>query len=365
MSYCRLCYESVAPQSGLKVPYYAPDENAPRPLVHRDCLSQAVRSFAGEHPENRRLLRYLVEYEKSQLPKPWVMEATAGATANYWNWEDVGVPPHKIRQLVEAGIASVVFSSRSTTEYALVGRDIVDEVLSQLEVPSQTTLEELPPQQQIPEDLFSVIAGYDDLKEFLKRVIKAKRFHVLFVGPPASAKTVFLLELARLPGAFYCLGSATTKAGLADVLFEQRPDVLLADEIDKFQTKDLAVLLSLAETGIIRETKVGKQREARLDTNIFAAANSTRGMPKELLSRFRVLHLSEYTKDEFIQAAKKVLTEREKVAPELAAYIAEKTWGISRDIREAVRTAKICRTVEDVDRDVEFMRKYAKRTSNN
>ena len=57
----------------------------------------------------------------------------------------------------------------------------------------------------------------------------------------------------------------------------------------------------------MRETKVSKQREIRLSTNIFAAANSAKGMPKELLSRFRVLHLPQYTKEEFIHASTKVL----------------------------------------------------------
>lgn len=37
--------------------------------------------------------------------------------------------------------------------------------------------------------------------------------HVLFTGVPSSAKTMFLLELARL-GAPYILGSQSTKAGI-------------------------------------------------------------------------------------------------------------------------------------------------------
>jgi len=63
----------------------------------------------------------------------------------------------------------------------------------------------------------------------------------------------------------------------------------------------------------VRETKISKQRKVRLNTNIFAAANLTRDVPKELLSRFRVLYLPEYTKEEFMEASAKVLTEREKV----------------------------------------------------
>lgn len=92
-------------------------------------------------------------------------------------------------------------------------------------------------------------------------------------------------------------GGCGAKAGIAEILYEQRPRIRLADEIDKFENKDIAILLSLAETGIVRETKISKQREVRLNTNIFAAANSTRGMPKELLFRFKVLYLPEYTRE--------------------------------------------------------------------
>jgi len=120
----------------------------------------------------------------------------------------------------------------------------------------------------------------------------------------------------------------------------------------------LAILLSLAETAIVRETKVSKQREIRLSTNIFAAANSAKGMPKELLSRFRVLYLPQYTKEEFIHASTKVLVERERVEPDLASYIAERAWGVSRDVREAVRIGKICRNRDDVDEDVRLLGKY-------
>lgn len=355
---CRICYEPVAPEAAVKVPFYSGDTPTPRPLVHRSCLERAVRYFAAD-ADRQKLLRYIVEYEKAQRPRDWLREATDNATDACWAWDDIGLPPSKIRPLVDAGIASVVYSSHSTTEYALTGRDIVERVLLELEqAPADIyeTFEE--PELEIPDDLFSIIAGYEDIKEFLRKALKAERFHVLFIGPPASAKTVFLLELARLPGSFYCLGSATTKAGLAEVLCEQRPRVLLADEIDKFQLKDLALLLSLAETGIVRETKVGKQREVRLKTNVFAAANSARNMPKELLSRFRVLYLDEYTRDQFIEVSRKVLIEREKVVPELASYIAEKAWEVSRDVREAVRMARICGSPEEVDRDVEFMRKY-------
>lgn len=54
-----------------------------------------------------------------------------------------------------------------------------------------------------------------------------------------------------------------------------------------------------------------------------------------------------------------MLAEREKVDPALASYISEKAWEVSRDVREAVRIGKICRSREEVEQDVRLIRKYA------
>ena len=81
-------------------------------------------------------------------------------------------------------------------------------------------------------------------------------------------------------------------------------------------------------------------------------------MPKELLSRFRVLYLPPYTKEEFIDASTKVLVERGKVEPDLASYIAERAWEVSRDVREAVRIGRICRNRDEVDEDIRLIEKY-------
>lgn len=264
--------------------------------------------------------------------------------------------PRRLNILANLGFLELSFHSNSSTCYKVPNIQEVERILARIE---EFKLEPtFSKEVEIPGDLFSTIAGYEDIKALFKRVLKAERFHILLCGSPASAKTLFLLEMSRLDGSFYCLGSTTTKAGLAEILCEQRPRILLADEVDKFEAKDIAILLSLAETGIVRETKFGKQREVRLNTNIFAAANTTKGMPKELLSRFRVLYLPEYTKEEFIEATRKVLIEREKAEMKLASYIAERVWEISRNIREAVRIGKICQTREQVDADIKLLRKY-------
>jgi Holliday junction DNA helicase RuvB len=358
VSLCRFCFQEVV--SGVPVPSFHPGEASSHPLAHEECLAQRTLDIIKDNPQREGLLRYLIEFEETHAPEDWAKDVSDGTADVSWTWDKVGIPASKIMPFLNAGLAGIVFSSRSSTYYSLAGREVMKKVLLEaVKTKERMSLTAtLDREMEIPGDLFSTIAGYEEIKAFLKRVLKAERFHVLLVGPPASAKTVFLLELGRLPGSFYCLGSATTKAGIAEILYEQRPRILLADEIDKFENKDIAILLSLAETGIVRETKVSKQREVRLNTNIFAAANSAKGMPKELLSRFRVLYLPQYTREEFIDASTKVLVERERVDLDLASYIAQMAWQVSRDVREAVRIGKICQSREEVDEDIRLMQKY-------
>jgi Holliday junction DNA helicase RuvB len=359
VSLCKICFQAV--EGGVPVPSWHPDEKGNHALVHQECLAKRALDFVNEDPQREGLLHYLIEYEESHTPEDWAKDVSGGTADVSWTWDQVGIPAPKITPLVNAGLLGIVFSSRSSTNYALIGREVIKKVLGELERLREgaSLVATLDKEIEIPDALFSTVSGYEEIKAFLKKVLKAERFHVLLVGPPASAKTVFLLELGRLPGSFYCLGSATTKAGIAEILYEQRPRILLADEIDKFETKDIAILLSLAETGIVRETKVSKQREVRLNTSIFAAANSAKGIPKELMSRFRVLYLPPYTKEEFIDASTKVLVERGKVEPDLASYIAERAWEVSRDVREAVRIGRICRNRDEVDEDIRLIVKYA------
>jgi hypothetical protein len=43
---------------------------------------------------------------------------------------------------------------------------------------------------------FENIQGYDDIKDIVKRALDAEdNYNLLFIGPPASAKTLFLLGI--------------------------------------------------------------------------------------------------------------------------------------------------------------------------
>jgi len=274
-----------------------------------------------------------------------------------WCWRQVRVWPSTLNKLVINGLLEVTFSSNSYTGYRLTEKGKImatgDPLVEIALIPRKTP--------ETPSDLFAPIEGYDDIKDLIRTVLKADRpVHLLFTGVPSSAKTMFLMELAHIDGAVYILGSQATKAGIADTLFDLSPGILLVDEIDRISTKDIAILLSLAETGIVTETKHGRRRETKLDTRIFAASN-TLNMPRELISRFMVLTFKPYGKEEFLKVASTIVVSREHIDPDLALYIAQKIYQLSSgfpDPRQVVRVARLAKSAEEVDRVLDIIIRY-------
>jgi SpoVK/Ycf46/Vps4 family AAA+-type ATPase len=86
------------------------------------------------------------------------------------------------------------------------------------------------------EHIFDQIVGYDGIKRtFLRSLNSKKPVHILLIGPPGQAKTLFLksiLETFEEKKTFFTVGGNASKAGLIDVLFDARPKYLLVDEID-------------------------------------------------------------------------------------------------------------------------------------
>jgi Holliday junction DNA helicase RuvB len=90
------------------------------------------------------------------------------------------------------------------------------------------------------DSLFADIIGYDHIKRLLRMVLDSNSaIHVLLVGPPASAKTMFLISLMRhLKNSYFADGTNSTKAGMIEHLIAIKPKYLLIDEIDKMAPKD-------------------------------------------------------------------------------------------------------------------------------
>ncbi|MFY9799473.1 MAG: ATP-binding protein [Candidatus Nitrosopolaris sp.] len=112
--------------------------------------------------------------------------------------------------------------------------------------------------------MFDKIIGYDGNKRTFARSLDSKEpVHILLVGPPGQAKTMFLkciLETFGEKKTFFTVGGNASKSGLIDVLFDMQPKYLLVDEIEHLKPEYQTTLLSLMETGILTQTIHSKVR---------------------------------------------------------------------------------------------------------
>jgi len=210
------------------------------------------------------------------------------------------------------------------------------------------------------EQLFDSIIGYNDVKRLFNLSFSSEKpVHILLVGPPASAKTLFMLSCMKLERSYFTLGSHSTKSGMMDYLFQKRPRYLVIDEIEHMPIKDQTALLSLMETGIIVETKYKRTRDTQLKTWIFATSNSTDQMLTPLLSRFMVLRFKQYKYEAFQEVAVHLLS-REGISRQIAIATAETVWSKmkSKDIRDCVKIGHLAKTKDDVNWIAETLKNY-------
>jgi Holliday junction DNA helicase RuvB len=277
------------------------------------------------------------------------LEATAPEANPYWNgwtWRDVRAPTALLQQAELAGIIRVNFHSRSQTCYMANSPENLREALMAY---SQAAPTSAPPEDdtagpQLPESAFDVIVGHEPVKHLLRLALSSPRpVHVLLSGPPGTAKSLFLGDVSQIPGARYALGSSTTKAGLLDYLLAQ-PNcrVLVIDELDKANVADLSALLSIMETGLVSRLQHGRAEHERRQVWVVAGANRLDRLPVELLSRFAVRQIAEYTAAEFQRVVRSILVRREGIDPELSREIAQALAGYTTEVRTAVRAARLC-----------------------
>jgi len=298
----------------------------------------------------KKLLETVVEWEKTHTPK---------TEYDGFAWSDVYADPRTLNSLVTRRILKVSFRSNKYCAYRAFNLAAIEKALADYE--GSFTQEVVT--EDIPEDIFRIVTGHEDKKDILLRSLKADQpVHVLLWGTVASAKTLILEELVRLPHNTFILGSSLTKAGLFEVLFNERPKYLVIDELDKIDdTENLAALLSLMHKGYIRETKYRRHRTLRLKTWVFASANDISRLPRELMSRFLPLRFRDYTEDEFYEVVVNVLKEQEGISENLGLYIAEQILKEtnSRDVRDTIKVARLLkeRKKEEVDKIIEILRR--------
>jgi Holliday junction resolvasome RuvABC ATP-dependent DNA helicase subunit len=212
---------------------------------------------------------------------------------------------------------------------------------------------------------FSNIEGLDDIKEMMLRALESpERAHTLLIGPPASAKSLFMLEIEKgmRSEVYYTEGAATTKAGLQKFIAENpHKEIIIIDEIDKMPIQHQEGLLTMMERGEFTTAKVRNTQTVRANVSIFAASNSTERLSKPLLSRFTVFEIPEYTYEEFETIAIRII---KKLPQNAVIQIASSIWKTgSKDIRDVLKILKLCNpsdTEEDINRLISIHQKYRK-----
>jgi holliday junction DNA helicase RuvB len=274
-----------------------------------------------------------------------------------FEWHQVRAAPQTLNYMVRLGLVNVSFKSNKTTAYRLPD---VREAKALLQDFEKGTMAE-PQSTEVPNDLFDPIILHDEKKDLLRRAIRAEKpVHALLVGDVASSKTLFLMEMTRLPNSELLLGSSLSRAGVYDLMFNKRPTYLLIDELDKITDyENISALLSLMETGILSETKYKRRRVQEFKVWVFGSCNYENRIPPEILSRFGAykLYFRAYTPDEYVQVAQRVLTMREGVKPDVALYIAKKSSQFlnTRDVRVARSIARTASTKDEVDEVIRLL----------
>ncbi len=295
--------------------------------------------------ERYKLLRKMLEYEEQMNEN----ERSIG-----WRWDNIGVYPATIHKLLIDGLVRVSFKSRSSTNYMLTeeGRAVAEADIPGVAQPAPIEVPVIDAAQ-----IFSDIVGYDDIKELLRESLQLdKPIHVLLYGPPSLAKSMFLWDIERAFGdlSLPLLGSATSHAGLWDLIAERKPRVILVDEIEKMALVDMAGLLSIMQTGRIIRAKVGRKLDEKVNAWVIGAANRIHKLPAELISRFSVHQLAEYAAKEFRDVVTSVLTAHEDTDQDTAHEIAMRLVGRTHDVRDAVRVARLAKRV-GVKRSIELL----------
>ena len=165
------------------------------------------------------------------------------------DYTDVAASPQILSQMVQDEILEI--ARRNTSDpnaYQLCDEEEARQAITLVE--SEGTIGQDGDEQEkteddgIPDDIFDIVIGHDPVKDLLMRGINTEeQVHFRLQGESSTAKSVFLTELERLPGAKYRSASGMTEAGLLDILIQQQPKYLLFDEIDKADKESLTATL--------------------------------------------------------------------------------------------------------------------------
>ena len=209
---------------------------------------------------------------------------------------------------------------------------------------------------------FSSISGYDDVKNIINRVLSSEEnFNLLLVGAPASSKTQFLMEIMKAREGKTVYFDATNTTNRIQVLEEEKPEIVLLDELDKLPRNFAEKLLGFLESGRVKVDQKNCQMDFELKgCKVFATANEINRLSKPLQSRFRKLFLPRYTEEQFLDVSEKVLS-KTKTSRSIARYIGANVWKNGGDIRDVISIGRLVRKSdgpEQIGLIIKTMTKY-------
>ena len=123
---------------------------------------------------------------------------------------------------------------------------------------------------------------------------------------------------------------------ILDVLEEKRPKIICIDELDKMARQFQEKLLSFIESGHIKVDQMRRQYDFRIKgAKVFGACNQITRLSRPLQSRFRCLHLSRYSEEQFLQVSIKLLPKLK-----IAHVIGKAVWEKRGNIRDVISNWK-------------------------
>ena len=95
---------------------------------------------------------------------------------------------------------------------------------------------------------------------------------------------------------------------------------------------------------------------------IFATCNNKNKLP-EMLSRFLIFHLKEYSFEEFTMIANSIVIDRFNRTQDFAQKLSLSVWNNmnSKDIRDVIKVARLAKKEEDIDMIIEAIQEYRDR----
>lgn len=322
----------------------------------------SLKTYLQDNPEYIEILDTLLEYEReNKTPdNPWIQDKEYDSV---WTHSDVKVSPQRLYQLEVKGVLDRIIDTNSTTGYCIINRCGVKSTIEEVKKIQEQDYEEIIhsfPDEEDLEGVFDDVIGYEKVKWLFKRGMSTDEItNFLLVGPPGSAKTVFLMCISKLDGAEFVPATETSASGFINMLFEDRPKYMLFDELDDAEKEDQKSLSQYTETGIVRETKYGKKRAIKTNTKTFATANHIDQIMGHIKDRFTILHFDAYDYDDYAEVCEHILPKNEGKTKQEARLIADALWERSGtgDVRQAIQVSRLSRG--DPEKVIDVLDEYS------